>query len=234
MIINAKKRKVTGKKVKQLRSKGLVPAVVYGNNIPSTPIKIDKRDFVDIYRKAGESTLVDLVINNKNIGKVLFGDIQLDPVTDEILHVDLKQIDLKEKITATVQIETVGESPAEKKGEGFVLTLSDEVEIHCLPTDLPSKIEVDISGLKEVGKGITFAELEIDRDKLEIVDQEEDALVVKVAPAEMEEMEEIEEEISPEEVIATAEKGLEEDLERLEESVEEPSEEVIKEEPQTE
>ncbi len=221
MIIKAKERQILGKKVKKLRKQGQIPAVVYGGDIESTPIKIDKSEFIDIYKKAGESTLVDLVMENKEAGKILFGDIQFDPVTDEILHVDLKQIDLTEKITATVQIETVGESPAEKSGEGFVLTLSDEVEIRCLPTDLPNKIEVDVSELEEVGEGITFAELDIDKEKLKIVDQEEDALVIKIAPAEMEELEELEEvAVEPEEVIATAEKGIEEDLERLEESVE--------------
>ncbi len=219
MIIKAKTRELLGKKVKKLRAEGEIPAVVYGGNIESTPIKLDKKEFSDVYKKAGEATLVDLEIDNNKSGKILFGDIQLDPVTDEILHVDLKQIDLSEKITATVPIETVGESPAEKRGEGFVLTLSNEIEIRSLPTDLPSKIEIDVSNLEEVGEGITFAELDIDRNKVEIVDQEEDALVIKVAPAEMEELEEIEEQASPEDVIATAEKGIEEDLERLEESV---------------
>lgn len=204
MKLDAKKREIVGKQVKKLRRQGRLPAVVYSKKIGSVPISLDQKAFLKTYKEAGESTLIDLKIEDGKTYKTLVSEIQIDPVSDKILHANLQQIDLKEKLTTAVPIETVGESPAVKSGVGILLTLMDEIEIECLPTDLPSEIKVDISNLKEIGQGIQVKDLPVDRSKVELkADPEE--LVLKIEHAEMKE--EKEEGVkAPEEVVVERER----------------------------
>jgi len=201
MKLTAEKREVLGKKVKRLRQQGKLPAVVFGKEVGSIPITLDKREFLKVYTEAGESTLVDLHLPgaDKPI-KVLISETEVDPVSDEILHASLHAVTLTEKATATIPIEIVGESPIVKSGEGMLLTLLDEVEVEALPQDLPSEIKVDISNLTEIDQGIAVKDLPIDKSKVEIKHDPED-LVVKIEHAEMKEEEEVKEEVPIEEAV---------------------------------
>lgn len=220
MKLTAKKREILGKKVKKLREQGLLPAVVFGKDTESIPIALDQKEFEKVYEEAGESTLIDVEITNGDgqrqalqLHKTLISEVDLDPVSDEIIHANLQAVKLTEKITATIPLEIVGESPIIKSGEGMLLTLLDEVEVEALPQDLPSEITIDISGLTAIDQGIAVKDLPVDCTKVEIQQEPED-LVVKIDHAEMEEEKE-EEEVSVEKVEVTTAKP-EEDTETKE------------------
>jgi len=201
MKLKAEKRKIVGKKVKALRREGLIPAILFGGNKEPQPLQLDQTKFERVYQEAGESTIVDLDLGGEKTA-VLIADVQRDPF-GRPLHADLQRIEAGEKLTATVTIETEGESPAVKDGKGILLTLLDEVEIECLPQDLPSEIKVDISSLTEVGQGIEVKDLPIDHTKVKVLGHEPEEMVLKIDYAEMEE--EKEEKPTEEEAIAAVE-----------------------------
>ncbi|MCH7730355.1 50S ribosomal protein L25 [Patescibacteria group bacterium] len=196
--LKAQKRKIFGRKVKRLRADGILPANIYGKKVKSEAIKVSLSDFVKTFEKAGETGLVELVLNgdSKKASKktVLIHNVQVDPVTDTPIHADFLQVNLKEKVTAAVPIEVIGESPAEKAGKGTVIQQIDEVEIEALPGDLPEKFIVDISSLAEVDQSVVIKDLSFDAKKIEVKEDLEQ-IVVKVEPVRKEE----------EEVVAPAE-----------------------------
>lgn len=204
MEIIAEKRQNKGKQNKRLRKERKIPAAVYGQGMDTDSLTIDLNNFIKVYKEAGETTLIDLKYNGTN-EKVLVKEVQVNPISLEPIHVSFHKVNLKEKISANVPVEVIGEedSPIVKSGEGLVLVLHSEIEVEALPTDLPSEFTVDVSKLTEVGAGITVGELAYDREKVEIVDLEEDEIIVKIDYAEM--LEEEETEVSEEELIAGVE-----------------------------
>jgi large subunit ribosomal protein L25 len=184
-ILKAQTREASGKKVRKLRREGFIPANVYGKKIKSHSIQITKDDFKKVHAIAGETGLVDLVIGDSK-NPVLISFVQIHPVTDLVLHVDFRQVDLKEKVVATVPVEIVGESPAEKSGLGTVVHLVNELEVEALPTDLIEKFEVDVTTLTEVDQAIKVSDLKYDTTKLE-VKNDIDTILVKVEPPQKEE-----------------------------------------------
>jgi len=178
--LESKKREVFGRKVKNLRSDGKIPANIFGKKIKSEAIIVDGKEFSEVYKLAGETQIIDLS------GKpVLISNIQYDPVNESYLHVDFRQVDLSEKITASVPLVFEGESPAEKQSLGTVVEQIDEIEVEALPTDLPEKIIVDVSVLTEVDQAIYVKDLKIPA-KVEVKDDSE-SIVVKVEPPQKEE-----------------------------------------------
>jgi large subunit ribosomal protein L25 len=166
--LNVKKREIFGKKVKKLREKNIIPANIYGSKIKSIAIQIDQNDFEKTYKEAGETNIVYLKVDEKKEKPTLIVGVQLDPVTQKILHIDFRQIDLTQKVTAQIDLELVGKSPAEQEGL-VIVTLKDSVEVEALPTNLPEKIEVDIKNLEKIGDTITIADLKVDKTKVEIL-----------------------------------------------------------------
>ena len=192
--IIAQTREQKGKKTNQLRSEGYVPGVVYGNKKENKHIKINNIDFKKVLSSAGESTLIDLSIDSKDIGKVIINDYQTDPVTDKIIHFDLYQVRMDKKIVAKVPINFVGESPA-VKNEGGVLVKSHNIfEINCLPGDLIHDLEVDLSGLGHVDDIIRVKDLKIS-DKIEILSNPEVVVVTVAPPRTDKEIEDLEEKV---------------------------------------
>ena len=192
--IIAQTREQKGKKTNQLRSEGYVPGVVYGNKKENKHIKINNIDFKKVLSGAGESTLIDLSIDGKDIGKVIINDYQTDPVTDKIIHFDLYQVRMDKKIVAKVPINFIGESPA-VKNEGGVLVKSHNIfEINCLPGDLIHDLEVDLSGLGHVDDIIRVKDLKIS-DKIEILSSPEVVVVTVAPPRTDKEIEDLEEKV---------------------------------------
>lgn len=180
----AEERKTFGRKVGKLRRAGILPANVYGKKIKSQAVQVKFAEFEKVFSEAGETGLVELKVDGEVL-PVLIHNIQLDPVSDLPLHADFLKVDLKEKVGATVPIELVGESPAEKEG-GVVVQQMHEVEVEALPTDLPEKIEVDISALSGIDQAVKVGELKVDKTKVEIKEDPE-RIVVSVAPPAREE-----------------------------------------------
>jgi len=197
-VLKVEKRKLLGSKVKSLRKQGILPANIYGRKVKSLAVKGDFKEIKKIFNRVGETGLVNLTVKGEKAPRaVLLHGPQLNPTTDQLIHLDFRQADLTQKITADVPIGVDGESPAVNHGQGVLVQLLQEIEVEALPTDLPERLTVNISSLKEVDQGITVAQLikssEINTKKV-TVKTGNDQLVVKIEPPTKEE------EIVPEEV----------------------------------
>lgn len=201
MELKAKKRTISGKKVKGLRRRGILPAVLFGGEEKSIPLEIGLGEFQKIYAEAGESTLLDLEFDGVK-EKILIAEVQRDPF-GRFLHADLRRVEEGEKITATVPILVEGEAAPVKAGEAVLLTLLGEIEVTGLPQNLPREIRVDVSNLREVGAGINIGQLPLDWSKITIPGHEPEELVVKLDHPQAEEVEEAP--IAEEEAIAAVE-----------------------------
>ena len=169
--LKADKRTITGRKVKNLRNEGILPANIFGKKVKSISVQVEKSSFESTFKDAGETGIIELSLG-KETRPVLVHGVQIDPVTDEPIHVDFFQVNLKEKVTANVPLELIGEAPAEKQKLGTLVQQLDEIEVEALPTDLPDKYELDVSDLKEVDDMLTVADLKTDA-KVEVLNDKE-------------------------------------------------------------
>lgn len=167
--LKVEKREITGKKVKQLRREGIVPANIYGKDFVSTAVQLPLKSFNDTFKEVGETGLVDLELDD-NTMPVLIKNVYIDPRSASVLHADFHKVNLKEKITAQIPIFPVGEAPAVVDNLGILLHPLSELEVEALPTELPEKIEVNIENLKEVDQQITVADLKVEGDVTVLTD----------------------------------------------------------------
>lgn len=195
--LNTQERKVTGNKLKTLREKGFIPAIVYGAGKKNISIQVDYQEFKKTFEEAGESTIIKLKIGNE-AKNVLIHDIAKDPVNDKIIHVDFLQVRMDKAITAEVVLVFEGEAPAIKELEGTLVKSITEVEVEALPKDLPHELKVDISGLETFDDHIKIKDLKLPEGVKVLVDSGETIASV-AAPRTKEELEELEE--KPEEEI---------------------------------
>ena len=189
-VLIGQKRTVSGRKVKKLRQEGALPANIFGKKIKSEAIQVSLKDFQKTYKEVGETGLLSLVIESgktKEERAVLVSNVQMDPRADTPKHVDFRQVDLKEKVTANVPVELTGEAPAEKAGVGTAVLYVNEIEVEALPADLPEKFTVDVSGLTEIDQAVYIKDLSVDRKKVELK-AEAETIVVKVEPPQKEEV----------------------------------------------
>ena len=189
VVLKSQDRKVTGRKVKNLRKVGLLPGVIYGKDIKSIPVAVEFREFEKVYEKAGETSIVELVLGSSK-KPVLIHNVQRNPVTDQPVHADFLQVNLKVEVNATVPIEVIGESPAQKSGLGTIVLQLGEIEVRALPLNLPDKFIVDVSLLEEVDQAILVKDLKYEKTKVE-VKTEPNQIVVKVEPPQKEEVVEV-------------------------------------------
>ena len=184
ITLKSEARDIFGRKVSRLRKSGKLPANIFGKNIDSSAILVDYKEFSEVFEKAGETQIIDLS------GKpVLVSNAQVDPISGMYLHIDFRQVDLKEKIEAAVPVEVEGESPAEKQNLGTVVQQLHEIEVEALPADLPEKIIVDATLLTEVDQVIYVKDLKVNKDVEIKTDLE--SIVVKVEPPQKEEVVEV-------------------------------------------
>lgn len=181
--MSAVKREIKGEKV---RKEGLLPAVIYGAGGENDSLSLSYNEFSKIYNEAGESSLVDLDVDNKDFGKILIHDVQYDPVSGRVSHVDLLRIDMNKPISASVELRFVGESAAIKEAGGTLVKNIEHVEIECLPKDLLNHIDVDLSVLKTFDNSVTVADLNIPSG-VTIIEPSAETTVVKAVPAMTEE-----------------------------------------------
>lgn len=188
IALEASLREVSGKKVKRLRLKGLIPGVVYGHGTDPVNLSVDKVALKKTFDKAGTSALVDLEIKDGKKMKVLFHDPQLHYLTLEPVHFDLYAVKMDEKIETNIPIIFIGVSPAVDELDGNFITNKDELEIRCLPGDLIQNVELDISVLKSFDDTIHVSDVKVP-DTIEIVDDLEDIIASVAAPRSEEELE---------------------------------------------
>ncbi len=178
-VITAEKRTVTGKQVGQLRRQGKLPGVVYGRHLEALPILMDLKDATRILNSLTASSLVNLNVDGSE-HSVLVREKQRDYLKDVYLHVDFLAVSLTDKLTAHVSIELTGESLAVKDFNGILVHEKDELEVECLPQDLPQRIVLDISPLLKIGDSLTVADINLG-DKVTILDNPTDKIVVITA-----------------------------------------------------
>lgn len=180
-------RKISGRKVKQLRRQGVIPANIFGKGIKSLAIELPLKTFQIAFKTAGETSIIELQISQETKSRpALVHDIHYHPVTDEILHVDFHQVDLTQKVTVAVPVEITGESPAVVQG-GVLVQLLSQLQVEALPKDLPDKFIIDASKLLTIGDGVTIKDLVVS-DKVRFLAEKLDELVVKIdAPTKEEE-----------------------------------------------
>ena len=185
--LKAKSRKLLGRKVKQLRKKNIIPAIVYGHNIKSSPIEVENKAFKKILGEGGESSLVNLEIDDKKPISVLIHDLSYHPLTSEIIHVDFYQVKTHEKLTAEIEFKFIGESSAVKNLGGILVTPLKRIKVECLPQDLVHEIEVDLSRLINYGDEIKIKDLKISK-KIKILEGLEAVVANVEEPREEEEV----------------------------------------------
>ena len=232
VVLKAEPRNLVGKKVKQIRREGKLPVVVYGKKIQPQNLVVDEKEFNDVYQQAGGNTLVSLTVGDQ-ANKVLIHGIQKHPVTDSILHADLYQVKMDEKIRTEVPIVLVGVSSAVEDKEANLVKNKTSIEIEALPNDLIHEIEIDISALREFGDSIHVSDIKVPSE-VEILDDLQEIIVLAQEPISEEELEKMEEEAAADtekaqiekiEEEAEKEKGeKEEEVEAAEETTEAPAE----------
>jgi large subunit ribosomal protein L25 len=197
IVVTASRRETIGKKVKQLRIEGKLPAVIYGKNVDPLPITLDLRETTKLLRDVGRSSLLTIDVDGKEFN-ALVRDRQRDIFSGKYLHIDFLAISLTEKVRTQVGIALEGDALAIKDFGAILITGLERLEIECLPSDLPERITVDISSITDIGDGIYVKDLVIP-GAVEVLEDPEEMIVVATAPT-LEEEEEIEEELEEEDV----------------------------------
>lgn len=220
--LRAQKREVIGKQVKQLRHRGFVPAILYGHRTESLPLQVEERSLRRVLERVGSHHLITLRVGDEKEPRMtLAREVQLDPITHALLHVDFYEVVMTEKITTEVPLVFIGQSPVMEKREGVLVRGLDSVEVECLPSNLIESIEVNLEDLVEIDQAIVVGDLTVDADVEVLTDEEE--LVAQILPLRVEE---VVEEVVPAEVeIISPER---EEVEEREE--EEPPEGEVEEE----
>jgi large subunit ribosomal protein L25 len=160
--LHAEPRTVTGKKVKLLRQEDIVPGVIYGRHIDPVVVQFDKRELTTALNRVGTSATLQVEVSGSSEPYlVIFRDIQHHVIQRDVVHVDLQALSLTETVRVPVSIVLVGVAPAVETEAGVVMQVLQEIEIEALPTDLIRLIQVDISGLTEIGNSISVGDLEV-------------------------------------------------------------------------
>ena len=171
-VIEAEVRTVRKKKVSRLRNQGLVPCTVYGPKIEPVSIQTPYRALELTLRQAGGTNLIKVKANGETF-TVLTREVQRDVLKGTILHVDFFAVDESNVIRAAVPVYLVGSSPVAEARLGVLMTGVNAITIETLPSNLLNQIEVDVSGLEEVGAAITVADLDLGEDIVIIDDPDE-------------------------------------------------------------
>ncbi len=211
--LSAKIRKEVGRKVKNLRKKGIVPGVLYGPKTKNLLLELDSKQFEKIYKEAGESSLVSLEVEGKKT-PVLIHEVARDPLTEKAIHVDFYQPSLEEEVEVTVPLVFEGSSLAVKDLEGTLVKNISEVEVKAKPQNLPHEIKVNVEKLKTFEDNILVKDLAVPEGVKILKEPEE--IVALVTP--------------PEKVEEELEKPIEEKVEEVEKVEEKKEEEEEKEE----
>jgi large subunit ribosomal protein L25 len=174
---------------RRVRVSGLIPAVVYGAGKESVAVTVDPKVITKIlYSESGHNTIFDLTIEGKGAEKAMIVDWQHEPIKGKLLHIDLKRIAMDRAMTVSVAVHLTGVPVGVKLGGGVLGQVLHEVEVECLPGDIPSHIDVDVSGL-DVHGAIHISDLP-HSDKIKFLG-EEDALVAHVTVMKEEVVEEV-------------------------------------------
>lgn len=212
IVINAEKRTLIGKQVRQLRRAGKLPAVIYGHKIEPQAISLDFRDASKNLAGLTSSSLIEVQLDGK-AHPVIVREKQMNFIRNEIIHVDFQEVSLTEKLRTAVPVQLEGDSPAVKEYDAILVAGLSEIEVEAFPQDLPEKFLVDVSALKEIGESIFVKDISIPANVEILSDPDEMVvLVTHSAVAEEEEEAEAEEEAGEEPQVIEKGKSEEDDF----------------------
>ena len=209
VVIQADRRQVIGKQVNSLRRAGKLPAVIYGRHIEPIAITLKLKETSRILDRLSPTALIVIEVDGKR-HFTLVREKQRNPLLGSLRHVDFQAVSLTEKVRAQLPIHLVGESPAVDIYYGILVQRIEQLEVEGLPRDLPGRLNVDISVLKEIGDAIHVGDLQLP-DGVEGHDDPAEIIILVTAPVSEAELEEegLEKEAEPEVI----EKGKREDEE---------------------
>lgn len=205
--LEVRPRRITGKKCRYLRRAGITPANIYGAGMESLPVQVDAKTIVHIIATTARNTPVQITILGEKEPRLAFlWDIQRDPVSESVLHVDFYHVESTRLMRANVPLAMDNLSPDLEKLGLRVNMLVDRIEVECLPLDLPTALRVDAANLKEVGDEAKVSDIKV-TDKVKLL-ADPATVVAKLAPiVELKEEEAVvEEEAAPVEAEVVAEK----------------------------
>jgi len=204
--LRAQSRTVFGKKTRALRRSGIVPATLYGPRTEALSLQMAAKELNAVLHQAGTNRLISLRIDDAGKPRMILArDVQRDVITQSLLHVDLYEVVMTEKITAEIPITLIGEAPAVINKEGLLVRGIDSLHVHCLPDQLSEAIEVDLSVLEVQDQAILVKDLIVGQD-IEILTSPDEVVVKVLALREevLEPLEELEAEPAEVEVITEA------------------------------
>ncbi len=181
IVVAATSRTETGKNCnRRLRAQGLIPGVLYGAGKPPVSLSVSPKEIVSILRSgAGENTLFDLELAGSR-RKVILKEFQVEPLKDRLLHADFFEVALDKPIQVHVHVELNGVPVGVKTQGGLLDFVTRELEVECLPLDIPEKIVVDVSAL-ELGRHLRVSDL-VPGDKVKVLTGAEVVVAHVVAP----------------------------------------------------
>jgi large subunit ribosomal protein L25 len=183
VVLKADKRNVIGKQVGALRQAGKLPAVLYGHHVDSTPIVLDAHETTLTLSRLTSSSLVTISLDGTEYPTLVRAK-QRHPVKHHLLHLDFQALSLTEKTHVKVGIELTGTAPAVKAYGAILVTPLTELEVECLPQEIPERVVVDISGLSEIGDAIHVSDLNLPGEVEILTDPEEVIVSATAARAE--------------------------------------------------
>ncbi|MFH1524615.1 MAG: 50S ribosomal protein L25 [Chloroflexota bacterium] len=204
VVLKATPRTTTGRHVRALRRTGQLPGVIYGHNVEPVIISFDAREATRLLGRLSSSSLVTIDVDGKEYPS-LVREKQQNYIKRTLIHVDFQVVSLTEKVRANVGIVLTGNAPAAKDFEAMLINGLNELEVEAFPQDLPKNVEVDISSINEIGDGIHVRDIVLS-DKVTIMNEPDEMIVLATAPAK----EEVEEVVEPE--VEELEDGAEPDV----------------------
>jgi large subunit ribosomal protein L25 len=180
LIVTSRDKKGSAN-VRRMRRAGLIPGVVYGDGGEARQVSLPQHEFEQMLRHhAGEQMMVEIELDGKP-ESVLLKDVQHEPLSGSVLHVDFQEVSLTKRLKVEISIELTGEPKGVKTQGGMLDHTLHFVEVECLPGDILEQIEVDVSGL-EIGDVLTVKDIELDASKYEILMDDDTAVASVLAP----------------------------------------------------
>jgi len=203
VVLKATPRTATGRHVRALRRNGQLPAVLYGHKLAPMAISLEAHEASQVLGKMTPSSLVTVDLEGEQYPS-LVREKQMNYIRRTLIHVDFQVVSLTEKIRAKVGIVLTGSSPAVKDFNALLITGLNELSVEAYPQDLPERVVVDISSIANIGDGIHVRDIVLS-DKVVVLDQPDEMIVLATAPAKeeveevvVEEAEAVEEGVEPE------------------------------------
>ena len=188
--LKAASRHILGKKVRFLRRQGITPVHLFGHGIESLALQCDTIQLGQVLTQAGKTKIISLQLDKtKSPRNAMIREIQKEPRTGELFHVDLYQVRMAEKIKVEVPIVLVGEAPALKLKENMLSHELTTLSVECLPGNIPDSAELDLSSLTEAEQSLRVKDIELDREIAVLNDP--DLMVVRISVRRIEKEEEV-------------------------------------------